>query len=514
MDDKNNDDSEIKKNSDGTGWVVRSASITLAGTILGGFLIFINEVLIARILGAHEYGSYAIAIVVTRIAEALSLFGIGMAILHYLPIYISDKRQDLVLGTVISAAILPLFLALLLMILVLTTAEWLGAIVFGKPDIVLYLKVLVYAVPFLCISEVAAITTRAYGYAKYYVLIRNLIPPVIFTAFLMPIYFYQVDNINVGYGFVISYIAAFFIGIFWLYRVLGISEGIIRPSYRFRELYSYSFPVLVSTLMYMSILWTDILMLGAYVSSDLVGVYRGGMQIVVLFEIISVSFNAATAGQYSLLYSKNMMQMLKATYATANRWIAFIITPILLIIILKPRELLGLMGTEFTAGWLALVILVVGQSIRGYLGSSGFLLVLCKRQKIETLNAIVVALSNIALNALLIPKYGIVGAAIATSVAHLMLNLMRMAEVRFILGVRTLGIVHLIHLFTIAATYYLFSFLYASFVGAIENNLMDILLSLLVITIIYLAIILVTGIMRAEFRSVYQTLLGAEKHTP
>lgn len=499
------------KSSNGdTDWIVKSASITLIGTILGGVMLFINEVLLARILGSYAYGHYAIAIVITRIAETLSLFGVGMAILHFLPIYKNDKRYDLVWGLVLSAAIVPLLLSLILIIVIKNSSNWFGVILFNDPDSISYVNILIVAIPFMCLSEIAAITTRAYGYSKYYVFIRNFIPPAIFLIILTFIYTNFLDKNYIMHGFVIAYVCSLFAGIIWLSKVLDFSKTEIKPRFRFKEIYLFSFPVLISSFMYLSILWTDILMLGVFSESNQVGIYRACMQIVVLFEIIVISFNAATSRQYSVLYQNNRLDDLKTTYSTANRWIAFIITPIFLIIVIKSRELLELMGSDFTAGWIALIILAFGQVIRAYLGSSGFLLVLCKYQKTEMLNSVVVAILNITLNALLIPEYGIAGAAIATSLSHLALNIMRIIEVKLILNVKTISFMHLKYLLITISTYLIFNFVYELFFNAIENNIIDILLSSLLIMIIYISVIILTGMMRTEFKVFYRILNKAE----
>ena len=84
--------------------------------------------------------------------------------------------------------------------------------------------------------------------------------------------------------------------------------------------------------------------------------------------------------------------------------------------ILFPKQiLLTLFGKEYAVGYVPLIILSIGYFL-GYLAStSGDVLLILKRTKLTLFNNVVMLVVNIVLNWYLIPIYGIIGAAIATS---------------------------------------------------------------------------------------------------
>ncbi|MBK6982485.1 MAG: hypothetical protein IPH30_13935 [Betaproteobacteria bacterium] len=88
--------------------VIRSAGITLAGSALGGALVILAEFLAARLLQVQAYGFYASGKAVASIGEAVSVFGMPVAIFHFIPAYRQKAQTEHVIGTVYAAALLPL----------------------------------------------------------------------------------------------------------------------------------------------------------------------------------------------------------------------------------------------------------------------------------------------------------------------------------------------------------------------------------------------------------------------
>ena len=85
--------------------------------------------------------------------------------------------------------------------------------------------------------------------------------------------------------------------------------------------------------------------------------------------------------------------------------------------------LLGIFGNEFIVGKTALLILLFGQIINILCGSVGYILMMTNKQEILRNIIIFSAFLNIILNILLIPKYGINGAAISSAISVAVWNI-------------------------------------------------------------------------------------------
>src|SRR5690348_942341 len=81
--------------------VLERAGISLTGLFVGGILVLINEALIANYLGIQIYGFYALAAMFARVGAILSTFGLPLAVLHYVPIHLSQRDHSRAIGTVI-----------------------------------------------------------------------------------------------------------------------------------------------------------------------------------------------------------------------------------------------------------------------------------------------------------------------------------------------------------------------------------------------------------------------------
>ena len=420
------------------GGILSRAVVTLLGSVGGGALTFLNGVLVAGFLGARIYGIYAWAFALTRIGETLSLFGVRVGVLHFLPVYRDRAEPGHVAGTVWASIAAPLLIGCSLAPFIWLIAPWLANAVFHEPSAIPFIRIIAIAIPFMSISEALGMITRAYGHAKHYVITRNIVPTVTFFVLILLVRHLNADPIWITKAFVVSYSLAVIAGSICVAKVIGPILWQAKPIFRFGRLYKYSFPIMINSLLYMIITWTDILMVGYFRGADQVGIYRACIQVVLLFDMVLLAFTASTAHIYPVLEKDNKWDELSETYNTAVQWITMLAVGLFLVAMLNRYDVLSLFGAEFTSGTGTLLVLGVGFMLKCCLGLSGLILVLCGRQLLETTNAGIAAVSNVILNLLLIPRYGIGGAAVATAVSLMIISLMRVLEVRHLMGLRTL----------------------------------------------------------------------------
>ena len=85
---------------------------------------------------------------------------------------------------------------------------------------------------------------------------------------------------------------------------------------------------------------------------------------------------------------------------------------------------LGIFVSDFTAGYVALLVLLAGQLINAVSGPVGYVMTMTGHQHRAARIIGVCAFVNIVLNAMLIPLFGMSGAASATAITTAMWNLM------------------------------------------------------------------------------------------
>ena len=96
---------------------------------------------------------------------------------------------------------------------------------------------------------------------------------------------------------------------------------------------------------------------------------------------------------------------------------------------------MSIFGAGFIDGALVLVVYGMGELANASVGPMGMVIMMTGRSGLNLINSILFCTINIVLNFLLIPMYGIIGAAIATGFAVASINIMRMTEVYSLLHI-------------------------------------------------------------------------------
>ena len=112
-----------------------------------------------------------------------------------------------------------------------------------------------------------------------------------------------------------------------------------------------------------------------------------------------------------------------------NYLVLIITIPIFLILTIFNREILNIFGEEFRMGDTVLLVLGLSFLFNSLLGFSGQVLSIVGRSKFILFNTIGAGILNIILNYILIPRYGILGAAIGTGFSIFAVNIVRTIEI-------------------------------------------------------------------------------------
>lgn len=406
--------------------------------MLGGVLAIFNEMLCARFLGVHMYGLYALALVLARVGETVSVFGLPVATLRYLSIYRDQNQPRYVLGTIGATLLPPLLLGTVLATIVWLMAPILAQDIFRDASAAQYIQGMAFVIPLLALSEIMGVITRGFGHAGYYVVMRNFVPPVVFLCLLLLIRLFKTDPLWITGAFCVAYLMATLVGVVSIFKVVGRDLFRVIPIFPFRALYTYSLPILLNTVLYLVIGLTGILLLGILQKGDQVGIYRACMLFVIPFDMILIAFNASVGNLYPVLDNNNRREELADLVDKTTRSMSVLALGVLLVIIFNRHDLLLLMGPDFVGGANTLVMLAFAHAALCCVGSAGFLLVISGRQKVETINVASVAVLNVILNLILIQYYGSLGAAIAICISSVLISVLRVVQVKRMMGIQTL----------------------------------------------------------------------------
>lgn len=192
----------------------------------------------------------------------------------------------------------------------------------------------------------------------------------------------------------------------------------------FSELFRKSLPFWIINICSQLSIWAGQLLLGVFTSADNVGLYNASHKISLVTSFLLMAVNMLIAPRFALYAQDKSDENLKALFVMSSRAIVIITLPVVLTMLLFSASLLKFMGAEYVSAESALRILAIGQLVNVCCGSVGYLLVMTGYEKEAKHAALTSTFAMLSLSIVLIPFYDFVGAAIATSVGVILLNLL------------------------------------------------------------------------------------------
>jgi O-antigen/teichoic acid export membrane protein len=170
---------------------------------------------------------------------------------------------------------------------------------------------------------------------------------------------------------------------------------------------------------------TDILMMGLFSTLEDTGIYRAVISVsgLVAFGLYAVTI--VVMPYFARFHAQRNKELMQKVVTQSARVILFLAIIMVIIIVILGEEMLGIFfGDEYLLGYLPLVILAVGQLVNAFMGSVAGLLNMTGHEK-ETAKGVAIAAGvNVLLNLILIPYFGMSGAASATAVSLMLWNLL------------------------------------------------------------------------------------------
>ncbi|MBT3944653.1 MAG: oligosaccharide flippase family protein, partial [Candidatus Marinimicrobia bacterium] len=199
------------------------------------------------------------------------------------------------------------------------------------------------------------------------------------------------------------------------------------------KILKFSIPLMFVSAIGIIMHWTDILMLGIFSDASAVGKYHPIERTAGLIRMILFAFAGIFAPLFSQYFHENNSEKMKEIYQLSTKWIFVGCLPLFIFLMLFSNPMLMLFGNEFDNG-LALKILSVGIMIQAFFGLGSSSLTMSGFSNINLLNVLAALTINIIMNIILIPQYGIIGAASATTSALFFISFLRFFENYYILN--------------------------------------------------------------------------------
>jgi len=201
-------------------------------------------------------------------------------------------------------------------------------------------------------------------------------------------------------------------------------DGLLRLSTSAKESWKFfciAVPIVVTLFLHQIYFNFDTLMLGFFRSETEVGLYNAAYHVIMAIIALNTVFMESIYPTFSKLHRIKPFEVSKFLEKTLSLSIVFAIPIGIAGTILGKSIIEILYGTKFADSTFAFQILVWSASLAFIGANYGYCLVACQQQKALAIAAGIGTAANVALNFLLIPKYGILGASLATLIAQVIM---------------------------------------------------------------------------------------------
>lgn len=407
--------------------IARGAGLSFAGKVIGGGLQYLYTIVVARILGLEIFGQFMLGFTIINLAAGIGRLGLEGGVVRFVSLYKGTGDKGRIKGAIMQSLKYSIVPSTVIGIFLFLTADPVFIRLFKEPDLENTLKILSLSLPFLALMTITLAATQGFQIMKYTVYCQNIFMPA-FNLLLVLLFFFAGFKLSgAAAAFVISVFITSILSVYYLLKSFPEMNSIASiPDTK--EIVSFSVTVLLSTLFINLIVWTDTLMLGYLRSSEEVGVYNAVARTALLMGNILASFIPVFAPIISDLFNRSEIQKLETLFKIVTKWIFKLSFPLFLFIVLFSKEILAMFGADFVQGWSSLAILSFAQIINASAGPVAFILMMSGKPKMLMYNSLLVCMINIVLNYVLIPRYGIIGAAIASCSSIIILNLLMLFE--------------------------------------------------------------------------------------
>jgi O-antigen/teichoic acid export membrane protein len=417
--------------------ILSGSAWALCARIISTGLAMITSIITARVYGAEVMGIVAMINSFLMLATIFTVLGTNTSILRLIPEHIAKysptsafkvyrKTQYFVAG--ISVITCGLFFF---------ESPFIAAKIFSKPNLSFFFAL---ASIFIVFKSLVILNTNAVRGLK---LIRTFAFMQILPAFsrlliLIVITVFFFNQYNPVYSLFASLTITALVGILIMTRKFKTQMATpdTIQDMPLKNIISVSWPMLMTATMNFTIGQMGVIMLGIFRSEAEVGYYSIAVSLATLTAFILGAINTMAAPRFSELFHTNKMGELFHIAKKSSKLIFWTSAPILLLLLACGKIILPLLyGEEFVQAYMALVFLLIGQFINSISGSTGIFMNMTGHEK-KLKNIICIsALINISLNLLLIPRYGIEGAAFGAMVSVIFWNIYILAYIKSKYGV-------------------------------------------------------------------------------
>jgi O-antigen/teichoic acid export membrane protein len=419
------DDRSLAQRVAGTAFLIRVGNAGLA---------FVTQVALARFMGSHEFGIYVYVWTWLLVIGGIVDLGLSASAQRFVPEYAERGALSELRGFIRGARLLSFTLATVLALLGAGIVWLLDNFLDGYTVVPLYIACA--ALPVFAVMHAQDGIARSYNWINVALLPPYILRQLVLLALIAGAY---LAGLAVDARTAIA-AAALSIWITGLGQTIVLNRKLksaLAPgpkAYEFGRWIVISLPMFAVDALYFLLMYVDVLVLKQFRSPDEIAIYYAATKTLALVTFVYFAVAAAASHKFTEYYVAGDRERLKSFVADAIRWTFWPSLAAIAVMLALGWPMLWLFGPKFVAGYNLMFILAIGLLARAAVGpGERFLNMLGQQRACATIAATTFCV-NLGLCLLLIPSYGVEGAAVAMSAAFVVESILLYLAARQRLG--------------------------------------------------------------------------------
>jgi len=401
--------------------VARGTLLAFVLKLGGSGLAFAFNVAVARLMGAEGAGLYFLALAVTTIGSVIGRVGLDNALLRFVASRAVHEDWAGVKGVYALGVRMAIAVSAAITLVIFLSAPWMASALFKKPELAEPLRWMSLSILPFALLNLQANSLKGLKRIRDAMLVQGVGVPLVGLALIVP-FAGLFGAVGVSVTYFLSTVVIAVLGA-WAWRKAIAENAHVTGAFPAKELWESCRPLFMVSFLNLAVLpWMPLFLLGIWATSEEVGIFGAALRVAALVSFMLTTINNVVAPKFAELHAKGNIEALRQTAQRSALLITLLASPLLLALIFGGHWVMAIYGREFEQGALVLAILAAGQFVNAYTGSVGFVLMMGGQEGATGQALIYSVLFAVVLCLLLIPSFGMVGAAIAVTLAGLLKN--------------------------------------------------------------------------------------------
>ena len=397
-------------------------------------LLFLTQIVLARWMGAGEYGLFVTAWTCVLVLGGIVHLGFNVAMMRLAPQYYANKDYGAFRGLWAGGRRVATTSATVVALLGLT-AVWIVEME-GSAALALPLALAFLCLPLYTRTDVQDGLGRGQGWTMDSIVPPFIVRPLALLA-MVAVAFLAGSPATAVTGMLLAFfsvVAANVMQTVLLTRRIRETVPEATPTYDYAGWFKISLPLLAGGISEIVTLNADVLLLNLFRPPEEIGIYYAAAKTTALALFVLYAVGTAYAGRIAAASALGNRGEIETLVGQAVRWTFIPSAAVTLAILAMGYPVLASFGEGFTDAYPLMFILAAGILTKASMGPSELLLNMLGHQRASALSMATAAVLSVVLNLILIPIWGVTGAAVATATAIISMSVINWVAMRRLEG--------------------------------------------------------------------------------